>query len=126
MGSESIFTNDEYDELVGRLRLELLPRLEEIRLEREDNHSPSDSAEEHMQPLLDFLRSLLVEFGGDQDLANDIDNQQWLAREWVQENQIAEIDSDPRQLGTIESPNGPESTRSIFDDIDADEQSETE
>ena len=52
-----------------------------------------------MQPLLDFLRSLLVEFGGDQDLANDIDNQQWLAREWVQENQIAEIDSDPRQTG---------------------------
>ena len=125
-GIRSIFTNDEYDELVGRLRLELLPRLEEIRLEREDNHSPSDSAEEHMQPLLDFLRSLLVEFGEDQDLANDIGNEQWLVREWVEENQIDEIDRDPRQLGTIESPNGHESTRSIFDDIDSDEQSENE
>ncbi len=53
-------------------------------------------------------------------------NQQWLTKEWIEDNQIDELDRDPRQLGNIESPNGPERTRSIFDDIDADEQSETE
>ena len=125
-GIRSIFTDDEYDKLVGRLQVELLPRLEDIRLEWENNHSPSDSPEEHMQPLLSFLRSLLVEFGGDQSLAKDIGDQKWLTKEWIKDNQIDRLDSSSRQLGNIESIDGPESTRSTFDDIDADEQSKTE
>ena len=125
-GIRNIFTKDEYDQLIGRLRVELLPRLEEIRLERENNHSPGDSPEEHMQPLLNFLRSLLVGFGGDQDLAAHIRDQIWLTEEWIKDNQIDRLDSDPRQLGNIATIDGPESTRSIFDDIDEDDQSETE
>ena len=40
-GIRSIFADNEYDELIERLQVELLPRLEDIRIEWEDNHSPN-------------------------------------------------------------------------------------
>ena len=79
-----------------------------------------------MQLLLSFLRSLLVEFGKDQNAAQDIHHQIWLTEVWIEDHQIDRLDRSPRQLGNIEPPGGPESTRSIFDDIDEDEQSESE
>ena len=122
----NIFTDDEYRELVERLEVELLPRVEDIRKEWENNHSPSDSPEGHMQPLLSVLRSLLVEFAGEQDVAEDICDQIQLAEEWIERNQMDRLDSSPLQLEDIESTGELESTRSIFDDIDAGEKSETE
>ena len=125
-GIRSIFTDKEHDELVERLRFELLPRLEDIRIEWENDHSLSDSPEEYMQPLLSLFRSLLVEFGRDQGTAEVIDHEVWLTNEWIEENRIHRLDRSPRQLGNIESTDRPESTRSIFDDIDADEKPETD
>lgn len=50
----SLFTADEFEELVQRVRTELLPRLGDVRHEWETNHSPDDSPEEHMQQLIEF------------------------------------------------------------------------
>ena len=46
--------------------------------------------------------------------------------EWIDENTPEEPERSPRQLGKVEAPVKPQSTRSIFDDIDADEDSESE
>ena len=86
---------------------------------------PNDSPEEHMNPLLSFLGSLMVEFGEDQSVAEYIDHEIWSTNEWIEDNQLNRLDSSPRQLGNIESTSGSESTRSIFDDLDADEKKET-
>ena len=60
-----------------------------------------------MQLLLSFLRSLLVEFGKDQNAAQDIHNQIWLTEVWIEDHQIDRLDRSPRQLGNIEPPGGP-------------------
>ena len=125
-GIRSIFTDDEYHELVKRLQVELLPQLKDVRARWENDYSAEDSPEEHMQLLLSFLRSLLVEFGRDQSAAQDIHHEILLAEVWIEDNQIDKHDRSPRQLGNIEPLGGPQSSRSIFEDIDAGEQSETE
>ena len=116
-----MFTDTEYDELVERLRNELLPRLEDVRNEWEQEYSPNESPEEHMLTFLNFLASLMVEFDGDQSVAKVIDNEIWLTNEWIEENKNLVPQEDPRQLGNIESAARSKTTRSIFDDIDADE-----
>ncbi len=125
-GIRSIFTDSEYDELVYRLQVELLPRLEDVRIEWEYNHSLGDLPEDHMQPFLEFLDSLLVEFGEDLSAAERISREIDLTYQWIAENEMDRLDRTPRQLGNIESAVGPVSTRSIFDDIDAYEQSDSE
>ena len=119
-----LFTADEIDELTEGLRLKLLPRLEEVRSEWEDSYLPGDSREGYMQPHLDFLESLIVEFGEDQDVAGDIQLQMLLVEDWINDDQTDSIESSPRQLENIAPTDGPASARSIFDDIDASEQTE--
>lgn len=126
-GIRSLFTDSEYDEFVGRLQVELLPRLEDVRTMWEDTHeSSSDLPEDYMQSLLEFLDSLLVEFGEDENVAEQIAIEKELTYQWIDEIEIRRLDRGPRQLGHIESTGGPKSTRSIFDDIDADGHSEIE
>ncbi len=79
-----------------------------------------------MQSLLEILNSLLEEFGEDQDMAEQINYEIELTCQWIQENEISRIDRGSRELGHVEAIGRPESMRSIFDDIDTDEQSETE
>ncbi len=118
----SIFTGDEFEELVQRLRVELMPRLGDVRSEWELNHPYDQPPEDYMQPLLDFFDSLKAQFGDDESAVQDIDYEIWQLSEWIEENTPQELERSPRQLGKIEAPENPQSTRSIFDDIDADEQ----
>ena len=123
----SLFTESEFDEFVGSLQVELLPRLEDVRTMWEDTHdSSSDLPEDYMQSLLEFLNSLLEEFGEDQNMAEQINYEIELTDQWIEENEISRIDRGSRELGHIEAIGRPESMRSIFDDIAADVQSETE
>ena len=116
---KSIFTAEELEELVRRLEFELLPRLNEIRDEWEYDYSLDERPEQHMQPLLDLFRALRTQFYDDEGVARIIDEQIWVTTEWVRQNTIQEVDGAPRQLGEFEATEIPQSTRSIFDDIDA-------
>ena len=53
-----MFTDAEIEELRLRVRYQLLPRLDEVRWNWQTNHSEDESAENHMQPLLDSFRTL--------------------------------------------------------------------
>ena len=120
-GIRIIFTDNEYDQLIERIQVELLPRLAEIRIQWEYDHSSSDSPEGGMGPLLNFLQSLLEGLGKEQGAAEAINRQLVLTNEWIEENRIHWPDRSPRQLGNMEPTHRPESTRSIFDDIDSEE-----
>ena len=74
-----------------------------------------------MEPHLEFLRTLSVEFGKDQSALETINHQLWLTEEWIEDNQSESVDENPRQLEEVEATARPESGRSIFDDIDADD-----
>ena len=122
---QSIYTENEFEELVKRVRLETLPRLEDIRRECEDDEfSEPVSHEEQMQQFFDFCDSLMAQFGDDQDTAALIDQQKSLAWDWINENQVYWPDADLERLGEIEETEGPEGSRSVFEDIDADEELE--
>ena len=120
----TLFTDAEYDELIQKLRFDLLPRLEAIWEGWEYNYSPDYSPEEYMEPHLEFLRTLSVEFGEDQSELEMLNYQLWLAEEWIEDNQLESVGETPRQLEEIEATARPESRRSIFDDIDEDDKCE--
>lgn len=121
----SLFTIDEFEELVRRVRTELLPRLGDVRREWESNHYSDTPPEEHMQQLLDLFDSLKKQFGDDESTAELIDCEIRRTREWIDENTAEEPARAPRNLEKVEAQEKPQFTRSIFDDVDASEDVES-
>ena len=119
-GIRSLFTSNEFEKLVEKLRTGLLPRLDDVRCEWESNYDPSESPDEYMEHLFKFFNSLKVVFGDDESTVQLIDCQIGYSEEWVNENTVVEPGSGLRQLETAEVLEKPKSTRTIFDDIDAD------
>jgi len=120
-GIRTLFADDEFEELVRRVRAELLPRLGDVRCSRQSDHSLGESPEEHMQPLLEVFDSLKKRFDDDETAITLIEREIRRTNEWIDENTLEEPERSPRKLGKVEAPEKPHSTRSIFDDIDANE-----
>ena len=123
-GIRNFFTKDELDRLLQRVKSELLPRLNEVRWEWESNCPPDLLPEDYMQPLLEFFDSLKIQFTADGGITNDLDYQVSAIYEWVDENMPEGTTNNPQQLGGLgasEGIEGPGSRRSIFDDIDAED-----
>lgn len=120
-GIRNIFTDGEFEELVRRVQTELLPRLGDVRRERESNHSSDEPPEEYMQKLLELFDSLKNKFGDDVDAAKLIDHEIRRTSEWIDDKTPEEPKRAPRKLGKVETQEKPQSTRSIFDDVDANE-----
>lgn len=116
-GVRSVFTEDEFEGLVEASRAELLPKLPELRLEVQNDHS-SDPPDEHMQDILESLSTLKMRFSGDADAVKLIDREIDLANEWIAETETPEPKISPRTLGAVELSEEKHGTRSIFDDID--------
>ena len=74
-----------------------------------------------MQQLLEFFNSLKNRFGDDESAIKLIDREIRRTSEWIDEHTPEEPERSPRKLGQVEAPEKPQSTRSIFDDIDANE-----
>ena len=116
---QSLFDDHEFEELLQNLRTRLLPRLDEVRREVELNHGASDPPDEHMQPLLESFEKLMEHFGDDAYAAEIIQRETDLAKQWILENTLEEPDRKHRVLGQVETTEKPNSSRSIFDDVDA-------
>lgn len=116
-GIRSMFTDDEFKNLVRRVRDELLPQLDGLRCQLEAGYSSGTSPEEHMQRFLENLDSLKKRFHKIESATTLIDQEIAYIKEWIDENK--EPERSPRKLGKVETSRGPHSARSIFDDIDA-------
>ncbi|MBI3372372.1 MAG: hypothetical protein HY017_11535 [Betaproteobacteria bacterium] len=125
-GIRSLFKDDEFEQLRERVRTELLPRLDGVRREWESNHRSDDAPEEHMQQLLESFETLKKCFGDDESATKIIDREIRQTNEWISEYTPEEPKRSPRKLGKVEVSDKPQSARSLFDDIDADEGSESE
>jgi hypothetical protein len=120
----SLFTDDEFAQFVEKVRMEVLPRLGDVRSDWESDHSPGESPEDHMAQLLEYFASLRRQFGDDESAIELIDRQVQRTMEWIDRSTPDEPERSPRQLGRVEVPEKPLGTRSIFDDIDAEEDSD--
>lgn len=124
-GIRSLFKDEEFEQLVQRAKTELLPRLDDVREEWESNYS-SDSPEGHMQQLLEGLDTLKERFADDEAAVKIIEREIRRTNEWIGDHAPEEPERSPRNLGKVVAADKPQSARSIFDDIDADEDSESE
>ena len=116
VGVRSDFTDSEFDELVETVRADLLPKLTEVRLNVQSNHS-SDPPDEHMQNVLELFSTLKKRFSEDEHSVMLIEREIDLANEWIAETEPPEPRVSPRTLGTVEPAEMKLGTRSIFDDI---------
>ena len=118
-GVQSLFTPEELDNLLERVKEELVPSLPEVREGFEWNHDSNDDPEAHMQPFLELLESLLEYFGDDPHIADSIVDEQVTTSDWISNNWPDEPELYEREFDRGEVPRGPEGGRSIFDDVDA-------
>ena len=115
-----VFSEDEFDELQRRVRAELLPRLDDVRREWQSNHQSDESADDHMQPLLEAFETLKAMFDDDVTAGEKIDRETEHAQEWVSEHMPDDSDEKPeRRLGEAPAADILSGDRSIFDDVDA-------
>lgn len=117
------FTDDEFEGLVQRVQVELLPRLDDIRLEWESRYDWERQPDSHVDNILEFLDYVKVPFEDDEGILEAIDHQVSLAWQWVEETTYEGHEKLPQRIGTIPPRERPQSTRDIFDDIDAEEDS---
>jgi energy-coupling factor transporter ATP-binding protein EcfA2 len=122
----SLFTDDEYENLVQQVRAQLLPKLEDVRIGHQLNHTPDDSPEDHMYQILSSFKTLKKCFADDADAVKVINREIRLANEWIADYTPDEPQRKPRTLGKVGTPESSNTARSIFDDIDADGDSEDE
>jgi len=125
-GIRKLFTDDEFDDMVRQVRTKLLPRLDGVRSDWESNHRSGEPPEEHMQVMLETFDRLKERFEGDEDAIKIIERETRRANEWIGEHTPDEPERSPRKLGKVAGPEKTQSERSIFDDIDADEDPEGE
>jgi len=79
-----------------------------------------------MQQLLESFETLKKCFGDDESATKIIDGEIRHTNEWIGEHTPEEPKRSPRELGKVEASDKPRSARSLFEDIDADEDSEGE
>ena len=72
-----------------------------------------------MQQLLELFGSLKARYGDDEGALRLVESEIRRTNEWIDENTSEESERSPRKLGNFEPSGKPNSTRSIFDDIDA-------
>ena len=113
-----LFTDREFKDLLEKVNNQLIPRLEDVRRDIEENYQTNESAEEHMQPFLDTLDILKKHFCNHIQTNDIIEKQMDQVNEWISNNTNEEPEIEPQLLGNIENRSHPDNSRSIFDDID--------
>lgn len=125
-GIQSLFKEKELEHLRERVETELLPRLGDVRRSRESDYDSDRRPDEHMQQLLECFDTLKKCFSNDEGATRIIDREIQNANDWISEHESEESTRSPRSLGNVEAPVKPQSTRSLFDDIDAGSDSEAD
>ena len=118
---QSLFTEEELEDLLNRVKEELVPDLEDISESWESRYPDGENPDDYFQPLLELFHSLLDHFGDDQEIADSIEWEEKQVSRWIADNcQVWESEPDQREFDRVDEASGPESDRSIFDDIDED------
>jgi hypothetical protein len=114
-----VFTDAEFEELIAKVRVELLPRLGRVREREQDAYSADVPADEHMEHTLDGFKTLKDRFCDDAEAVQLIEREIGRAKDWISENDRERREPVPQSLGTAGTVDRGHGSRSIFDDIDA-------
>ena len=117
---KTLYLEDEFEELIQRIRDELFPDLANIRESEESSWDEDTSPDDWMRPLTELLNSMGDYFQDEQEIVDLIDDQLSSIESWVVEHTHYEYETEERLIGRVELPIAPTGGRSIFDDINAD------
>jgi hypothetical protein len=113
-----VFSDVEFEALIARVREELLPCLGSVRESVQDAYNADEPADEHMEHMLDDLKTLKSMFAHDPEAVQIIEREVTEANDWINENDHELTEMAPRSLGTAGTVDREHGSRSIFDDID--------
>ncbi|MBV34400.1 MAG: hypothetical protein CMP47_02920 [Rickettsiales bacterium] len=113
-----VFTDSEFNSLVEAVRTNLIPNLDNVRMNVVRNHDSADPPDEHMQDLLETFSTLKKQFIDDQDCVFIIDRETDLVNDWIADQEPPEPKVRPRTFGALNTSDEKHGSRSIFDDID--------
>lgn len=117
MNSEKCFFDEEYTALRNRIKVELIPRISELKETWKSSYTTDEDARYHMSSLKENLEAIENEFSDDTSILEDVANELMEIEEWIEENkgedevyESENLSGDSEELEEIE--------RSIFDDVD--------
>ena len=120
------FTAEEFETLVNAVRQQVLPSLSQICSDLLWDVAQSQTPEDAAYEVVEFLQALKSQFADDPSVARDVAWQVQAVWDWVAEHEPEDDDeAEDRKLATEPAPHPPQADRSIFDDIDADEEVDT-
>ncbi len=113
-----MFIDCEFEDLLEKVHNQLIPQLDDMRRDIEENYKTNESAEENMQPFLNTLEILKKHFGNHLQTNEIIEEQMDLVNNWISENTVDELEIELQPLGNIDAKEPGILSRSVFDDID--------
>ncbi|RKS03353.1 hypothetical protein [Flavobacterium sp. 102] len=112
-----MFFDEEYTALRNRIKVELIPRISELKETWKSSYTTDEDARYHMSSLKENLEAIENEFSDDTSILEDVANELMEIEEWIEENkgedevyESENLSGDSEELEEIE--------RSIFDDVD--------
>lgn len=115
----SLFSDSELEDLTERVRKELLPNLAYVRIKLQETYAASErTPEEHIEELHDLFDALNKLFVNDIVVSDRVKRQTELANDWIKEVESPEPEFPSRILESGKTTERKHSLRSIFDDID--------
>lgn len=114
----SLLKDKERIRLREGMRIKVLPRIEEVRLEHQANRDPEDDPEWHMRRFTQLLSSIEKEYPQSWRIRRVVKRERLQVQEWIEENPI-EVDSSASRNIEVEKVGANfYISRSIFDDVD--------
>ena len=125
---KAMFTAEEFEALVKAVRQQVLPSLSEFCSDWLSDADYTQTPEDAAWDLVEFLGALKSQFADEPSVVHDIEGEIQGAWYWVDEHEPqddATDEAEDRELASEPASDLPQANRSIFDDIDADEEADT-
>jgi len=113
----SILNAKERSRLKHAMRTELLPRIEEVRVNLQASHQEDEDAEWHMRRFNQILDALRDQYPRSQRIHNAVKRERVRVQEWIEQRETPP-EVVRRKIGAEDSQAIPASERAIFEDVD--------
>lgn len=114
----SLLNDKELSRLREAVRTEVLPRIEDIRLEHQAGRDLEDDPEWHMRHFTQFLSAIEEAYPQSLRIRKIVKRERLQVREWIDGNPTEDDSSTSRDI-TVDEPSARHDvSRSIFDDVD--------
>ena len=114
----ALYRDGELEDLIQRIKDELVPNLDEMRDSEEWNWDEETDPDDWMRPLEEVLRAMDTYFQDEPCISALVGDQLTMLQIWIDDHPYVENEREEKLIGRVELPVAPAGSRSIFDDID--------